>query len=177
MMKTLAALFFLGMATLGHANPQPYAGQHTRAIKALPDDEAKALLAGAGLSYAKAAELNRYPGPMHALELADKLGLSADIVTHLRALMDAHKAEARGIGGEIVALERELDTLYAERRATEGAVETLSGKLGIAYGRYRAAHLTTHIKAARLLTPDQVARYVKARGYEDGASGSQQHKH
>ena len=34
-------------------------------------------LSGAGMGYAKAAELNRHPGPMHVLELADQLKLAA----------------------------------------------------------------------------------------------------
>ena len=50
-----------------------YAGQQSREIKALSDQEVKDLQAGAGMGMAKAAELNRYPGPMHALELADQL--------------------------------------------------------------------------------------------------------
>jgi hypothetical protein len=55
---------------LAHAqNAQPYAGQQSRAIKALSQDEVRQYLEGAGLGYAKAAELNRYPGPMHVLEL------------------------------------------------------------------------------------------------------------
>ncbi len=175
-MKALAIAILLGAAAAAQANPQPYAGQHTRAIKALPDDEAKALLAGAGLGYAKAAELNRYPGPMHTLELADKLGLSADVTARMNALMIAHKADASKIGAEIVALERELDTLYAERRATKDTVEALSAKLGLAYGRYRAAHLTTHIEATRLLTPEQIARYDVLRGYgNSGSAGAHQH--
>ena len=177
-MKKLAIAMFLGAAAAAQANPQPYAGQQIRAIKALPDDEAKALLAGAGLGYAKAAELNRYPGPMHTLELADKLGLSADVAAKMRALMSAHKGEASRIGAEIVALERELDTLYAERRATKDTVEALSAKLGLTYGRYRAAHLTTHIEATRLLTVEQVARYDVLRGYGSGGAANQhQHQH
>ena len=42
----------------------PYAGQQTRAIKALSDDDIAALRAGEGMGMAKAAELNGYPGPV-----------------------------------------------------------------------------------------------------------------
>lgn len=167
--------WFFGFTALfiaGFALANPYAGQQERSIKALSGDEAKALLAGAGHGYAKAAELNRYPGPMHALELAGQLGLSPDVATRMRVLMDAHKTEARSIGAEIVTLERELDTLYAERRATKDTVETLSANLGLAYGRYRAAHLTTHIEAAHMLTPEQIAHYDVLRGYSGGTSGA-----
>ena len=43
-------------------------------VNALSPDEVQQYLAGAGMGYAKAAELNHFPGPMHVLELADKLG-------------------------------------------------------------------------------------------------------
>jgi len=38
---------------------------------ALSVEQIEQYRAGAGMGYAKAAELNRYPGPMHVLELAD----------------------------------------------------------------------------------------------------------
>ena len=50
-----------------------YAGQQNRQIKALSAQEQQDWLEGKGMSLAKAAELNRFPGPMHALEHADAL--------------------------------------------------------------------------------------------------------
>ena len=41
-------------------------------IKALSDHEVSALLDGHGSGFAKAAELNGYPGPTHVLDLADR---------------------------------------------------------------------------------------------------------
>src|SRR3954468_5849749 len=79
---------------------------------ALSPEEEKQYLSGAGMGYAKAAELNQYPGPMHALELADKLMLSAEQRDSLKNLMDSHKAEARTIGKRLVQTERELDELF-----------------------------------------------------------------
>jgi hypothetical protein len=68
------------------AQTSPYAGQEQRPIKALSDQEVAALLAGQGAGFAKAAELNGYPGPMHVLELADRLALSADPLRHVARL-------------------------------------------------------------------------------------------
>jgi len=48
------------------------------AAQQLSPEEVKQYLSGAGRGYAKAAELNHFPGPMHVLELADKLQLSAE---------------------------------------------------------------------------------------------------
>lgn len=54
----------------------PYAGQQTREMKAISDDDIAALLKGEGSGMAKAAELNGYPGPAHVLALAKELKLS-----------------------------------------------------------------------------------------------------
>ena len=143
----------------------PYAGQQSRDIKALSGQEVEDLLAGAGMGMAKAAELNRYPGPMHALELADRLALSGEQRERLSALMRRHKASARNLGEQVVALERELDTLFARGNPTAKEVEWLSVAIGQAQGRLRAEHLATHLETTALLTPEQVDRYVQARGY------------
>ena len=151
-----------------HGTPSPatpYAGQQSRAIKALSEQEEKDLLAGAGMGLAKAAELNRYPGPMHALELADPLGLSPEQRAQLTSLMRRHKAEARKMGERVVALERELDALFARGKPSPGEVDRLSVAIGEAQGRLRADHLKTHLETTALLTRAQVEAYVKARGY------------
>src|SRR5690349_19450494 len=103
-MKRLLAFLLLsscGFASAQHAH-QPYAGQQQRDIKALSPDEVNGYLSGAGMGFAKAAELNGYPGPMHVLELADKLHLSEAQRSTVRSLMDAHKKEARAIGAKLV---------------------------------------------------------------------------
>ncbi len=87
----------------GHAPassaPSPYAGQQAREIKALSPTQAADLLEGKGMEQAKAAELNGYPGPMHVLELAERLALSATQLRDSEALLAAHKAEGPRSGG------------------------------------------------------------------------------
>ena len=177
-MRTVALAFTLALAAQpaaaqhgshhspgGHDKLSPYAGQQSREIKALSDQEVKELLTGAGMGMAKAAELNRYPGPMHALELADRLALSGEQRERLSALMHRHKAEARKLGESVLELERELDALFARGNATPAEVDRLTAGIGAAQGRLRADHLKTHVETTALLTPGQVDRYVKARGY------------
>jgi len=154
----------------GHGQPQahgasPYAGQQSRDIKALSEQEVRDLLAGAGMGFAKAAELNRYPGPMHALELAERLELTTPQRQDLDALLQRHKARARVIGEQVVALERSLDALFARGTPNAVEVERLTAAIGAAQGRLRAEHLNTHLETTALLTPRQVEHYVKARGY------------
>ncbi|HEX5129150.1 MAG TPA: periplasmic heavy metal sensor [Usitatibacter sp.] len=148
-----------------HGQASPYAGQQSREVKAISEQEMKDLLAGAGMGMAKAAELNRYPGPMHALELGDALGLTNEQRTKLASLMHSHKARARELGRHVVDLERALDGLFARGKPTPVEVEHLTVAIGQAQGRLRAEHLKTHLETTALLTPEQVDRYVKARGY------------
>jgi Spy/CpxP family protein refolding chaperone len=77
---------------------QPYAGMQTRPVKALSEQQTADLRAGRGMGLALAAELNGYPGPLHVLELADQLELTADQRTRVRQLFDAMKAEAIPVG-------------------------------------------------------------------------------
>ena len=149
----------------GDAGAQPYAGMEAREIKALSPEEIADLRAGRGMGLALPAELNRYPGPMHVLELADPLGLSPDQRRRMRALVEAMRAEARPLGEEVIAAEGVLDRLFATERATPAAVAEASGAAGAARASLRAAHLRYHLQAREALTPEQIRRYGELRGY------------
>lgn len=177
MKKLLCLALLVGVTAMAQAADAPYAGQQTRAIKALSADETRALMAGAGQGYARAAELNRHPGPMHALELADRLELTPEQKETLTALMARHKAEARALGAEVVRLEAELDAMFAGGKPERTAVEAKAAEIGLAQARFRAAHLTTHIETARLLSPQQIARYDHLRGYAEGGGHRGGHAH
>ena len=143
----------------------PYAGQQSRDIKALSDEEIRGYLNGQGMALAKAGELNHYPGPMHVLELADQLRLTDAQKQRTEAIRKTMLDETIPLGTRIVEKERELDALFAKGKATPAEVERLSVAIGEAQGRLRAEHLKTHLETTALLTPAQVDRYVKARGY------------
>jgi hypothetical protein len=78
-------------------NTVPYAGQQTRQIKALSDDDIAALLKGEGTGYAKAAELNGYPGPKHVLDLAGQLKLTEAQRRQVQAIFDRMGASRRSV--------------------------------------------------------------------------------
>jgi len=167
-----AALLFAGAV---HAQHHPYAGQHERELKALSADEVKQYLSGAGMGYAKAAELNKFPGPMHALELADQLKLSGEQRAATQRLMDVHKTEASGLGTELVAAERELDVLFRSGKVDEAVLARAVRTAAALEGEYRLSHLETHRRMRALLTDEQVKRYDELRGY--GSSKPGQHRH
>ena len=145
----------------------PYAGEQTRAIKALSAKEVTGLLEGQGAGFAKAAELNGYPGPMHTLELKERLGLSAEQVVASASLLATHKARAREIGSALVQAERRLDALFASRRAEPAAVEQATRDVAVLQAHLRAEHLNTHLTQTALLSAEQIARYSVLRGYTD----------
>lgn len=179
-MKHSSIAVFMAMSLVAapalHAQHQPYAREQSREIKALSGDEVRQYLSGAGMGYAKPAELNHFPGPMHVLELADKLGLTPAQRADVKALMDAHKPEARAIGAKVIASERALDELFRSGRVEQKALAEAVRAAAAAAGEYRLTHLETHRRARGLLTPGQVARYDELRGYAPAAT-EDAHKH
>jgi Heavy-metal resistance len=123
------------------------------------------------MGYAKAAELNGYPGPMHVLELAARLELSPAQRASVEAILREHKAEARQLGAEVIRLEAQLDDLFAKGQASAEGVDAAVGRLATTAGLLRASHLRAHVTTTRLLSPEQVTRYVALRGYA-GAHGA-----
>jgi Spy/CpxP family protein refolding chaperone len=166
------------LAAHAYAQHQPYSGQQAREIRALSDDEVRQYLSGAGMGYAKSAELNHFPGPMHALELADKLELTAAQRSSVKTLMDAHKAQARAIGAKLIESEKALDQLFRSRAVDDDSLASAVRAAAQLQGEYRLSHLETHRRMRTLLTEAQVERYDALRGYarEGGASGGE-HRH
>ncbi len=166
---SLAASLLLLLSTAGdvlaQASQQPYAGQQTREIKALSADDVEGYLAGKGMGFAKSAELNHYPGPLHLLELGEELGLTPAQLREIEAIRGAMKAEAMVLGAEIVEQESRLDGLFADRRADDDGVEELTGIIAGLRGRLRAVHLKAHLRTTPLLSETQIAGYDSLRGY------------
>lgn len=153
-----------------HAAPvaQPYAGMEGRRIKALSAEDVAGLLAGRGMALALAAELNGYPGPMHVLEHAEALSLTGAQRAVAEGLRSRMLDEARTLGARIVALEEELDRLFAGGAADTGRLAVLTASLGVLNGRLREVHLATHIAMRDALTPEQRTDYARLRGYTSG---------
>lgn len=149
-----------------HTHPaSPYAGEQARDIKALSPQEQQGWTNGQGMGLARAAELNGYPGPMHVLELADRLQLSDSQAAATRTLRAQHLAEVRSLGTQLVDAERQLDTLFRDKRATADDVQRHTEAIALLQARIRASHLQAHLQQTALLEPAQVERYNVLRGY------------
>lgn len=159
--------FCIALASLAAyaAQPSPYAGQEARDIKAVSPEDVQSYLAGKGMGFAKAAELNGYPGPSHVLALASELGLDDAQRARTAALFATMEAEAIRYGRQLVEAERELDRLFASRQASAERVRTALEGIGALQARVRSAHLEAHVAQLEVLTSEQTARYAALRGY------------
>jgi len=172
----LALAAFCGSAPA--EQPQPYAGMEGRTIKTLSDQQIADLKAGNGMSLALAGELNGYPGPRHAIDLAEQLHLSPDQLARLNELYAAMKAEAMPIGATLIAQERSLNDDFAAHTVTLTSLQTATQQIGATQGALRAAHLKYHLATAAILTAAQIKRYDELRGYAGNAAApSDHHRH
>ncbi|MCM0019212.1 MAG: hypothetical protein NBV67_04405 [Tagaea sp.] len=159
------------VAALALMGQSPYAPIQDRPIKALDAERVRGLQAGEGLAYALAAELNGFPGPLHAVELGARIGLSREQIAAARARVDTGKAEFRRLGAELVAAERALDAAFADRRIDPETLRRLVGEAARIDGELRLAHLALHLDQTADMTPEQIRRYMQARGYGAGGAG------
>jgi len=153
----------------------PYAGQQTRSIKALSDEDIASLRKGEGMGMAKAAELNFYPGPAHVLMLAKQLGLTDDRMRRTQAIYDRMNASAKTLGVALIAREQNLDQLFATGNVTQDRLTADTKTLGELQGQPRSVHLTAHLEMRSLLTPEQIASYQQLRGYGDTTQPPRHH--
>lgn len=177
-MRTATASLILPLllpALAAAQSPSGYAGEEQRSVKALSEQETRALLEGQGLGFAKAAELNHYPGPRHVLDLAGKLRLDAAQKEAVERSFERMRSEARRLGAEIVALEAALDRQFAEATVTAASLDAAVSELARKQGELRVAHLRAHLETRAVLTAEQVARYDELRGYGAGHGGADSH--
>jgi Spy/CpxP family protein refolding chaperone len=175
-LKVIAAVALVFASGIAIAAGSPYVAEARAEIKALTAEEVAQLLDGKGMGFAKAAELNGYPGPSHVLELALPLGLTALQREKTQAVFDAMQSAARREGAALVAAERELDRLFAAHTIDAPALEAALSVIEGHRAKLRAIHLEAHLQQAQLLDAAQIARYAELRGYGSGdAHGGHAH--
>lgn len=161
------AIVVAGPASAADHAGSGYAGQQTRAIKALSEDDIAALRNGEGMGFAKAAELNGYPGPRHALDLGRELGLSEAQQRQVTAVWDRMNKAARSLGAALIEREAALDQLFGAGGITAERLSAETAAIGELQARLRAAHLLAHLETRALLSPEQVAQYNRLRVYDE----------
>lgn len=163
------ALSFIAVAEVA-AQESPYVGQESREIKALSQEEIEGYLTGKGLGYAKAAELNQYPGPSHVLELAQELSLTEEQKNDSQAIFESMKIEAIELGQQLVDKELELDGQFSSLSVDEQSLEDLLTDINALEASLRFVHLNAHIQQRAVLTTHQINLYDTLRGYGSNTS-------
>jgi Spy/CpxP family protein refolding chaperone len=144
---------------------QPYAGLEKSAVKGLSAQDVDDLQAGRGMGLALAAELNSYPGPRHVLDLEDALELTEQQRQAIRGFFERMTSEAIRAGGKVIAEEKRLEALFSSGKADETVLDHVLRQIAEARAELRRTHLVYHLRTKAVLTPEQVARYDRLRGY------------
>lgn len=153
-------------------SPSAYAGEETRLIKSLSEQDVEEIARGGGWGLARAAELNGVPGPTHLLELADEIGLTEQQRSDIVAIRAQMQAGAIAAGQRFVAAERALDAAFQHGAPDAEALEQLVEEAGRARAALRFVHLNAHLLTLPLLTDAQVSQYSVLRGYSDDPCAS-----
>ncbi len=148
-----------------HATATPYAGFQGREAAGISATELADLRAGRGMGLALPAELNGYPGPLHALEMADALQLAPAQRAAMADLIAGMRAASIPLGEALLIAERALDDVFRRGTATDEQVEAAAATAALARGRLRAAHLRAHLATRAAMTEAQRQAYTRLRGY------------
>lgn len=139
--------------------------------KALTPEMLQAYLKGEGMGFAKAAELNHYPGPRHVIDLGPELELTNEQVHRTKEIFAEMKEAAVQLGTEIVAQEKKLDELFRTGTIDEDELARATIEIARLQGELRAVHLRAHLRTTALLTRKQIQKYDQLRGYGQEHSG------
>ena len=168
-------LFFLAFSIVGqprtgagsaiaapsHDAPSAMAHHHSCA-----GEERAAIERGEGFGMAGPADRSGYPGPKHAIELRKELKLSPEQVAALEKLQAGITEKAVARGKEMFAAEALLEEMFREGR-TEADLREQSFRIDSLHAELRWVHLSAHLAARALLTPEQIAAYLRVRSALD----------
>lgn len=152
-----------GGGAAGASGGGPRGSEEHRSAEACAVEFDAVVAEGRGFGMAFAADQNGYPGPMHVLELKDRLRLTAEQETRAQGLTQAMFAESRPKSTRLLEAEARLRRLFADRVADEASVRAAVADAEQARRDVRLVHLLFHLRTRALLTEAQVAAYHEAR--------------
>jgi Spy/CpxP family protein refolding chaperone len=142
----------------GHAGGDADAQAHRRVEGYLKEFDA-VVADGRGFGLAFAADQNGYPGPLHVLELKDRLQLTPEQEARMTALFQTMLAEARARAARLAEAEARLRGVFAAGTADAAAVRAAVAGAEAARAEVRLVHLLTHLETRDLLTEAQRRTY------------------
>jgi hypothetical protein len=143
----------------------PYAGMEHSEIPALTEQEIDDLRSGAGMGFARAAELNHYPGPKHVLELAEAISLTEEQRERILEIQSEMREAAIELGEAIIGAERDLNIRFRHGHIDDESLSAATREIAVLYGELRSIHLRAHLATRAVLEEEQVAEYDRQRGY------------
>jgi hypothetical protein len=139
-----------GLLAACASTPEQPGGDASRTLAAA---EVDALLEGRGMGMAAIAEINGYPGPMHVLELQDKLKLTPDQRFATSRLLGITQGRVRALGARIVETERQLDADMASGTLTSEQLRIRIQTIAALRGQLRHVHADAHLRGKAVLPP------------------------
>jgi Spy/CpxP family protein refolding chaperone len=134
-----------------------------RRMQAMQEESDRVVAQGLGAGMAFAADQNGYPGPLHVLELKERLRLTPAQEARVTALQTAMFADARPKSARLLEAEARLRRLFAEGAADEARVRATAAEVERARTEVRLVHLLTHLETRAVLTEEQRRLYHEAR--------------
>jgi len=174
-MKHLTFLFFL-FCSINHLSAQSKSTKNTISedttkiihrdspVRSLSSAEYAAYQNGDKMDMVRVAELNNYPAPGQVMALEKELKLSVIQRVNLKAAIEALDFKAKEMGRFIIQHEKKLNDLFSSGKVDEGSLIYYCNQIGLYQGELRNAHLQAHLKAVRILTPDQLKKFTRLKG-------------
>jgi Spy/CpxP family protein refolding chaperone len=129
---------------------------------ACQEEERASIERGEGFGMAMAADHAGYPGPRHVLDMASDLHLTTEQRAAMEKLYAAMKEKALARGKELFEAEARLEQMFRDARP-EADLREQSFRIDSIHAELRWIHLSAHLVAQRILTPDQIAKYTHLR--------------
>jgi Spy/CpxP family protein refolding chaperone len=156
------SVLFLGLPLqLSHAqdaHPQSEMQHHHSCL----DEERASIERGEGFGMAMIADRSGYPGPRHVLDMASDLHLTAEQRAAMEKLFAGMHEKAVARGKEFLEAQARLEQMFREGR-TEADLREQAFRVDSIHAELRWIHLSAHLAAQKILTPDQISQYAHLR--------------
>jgi hypothetical protein len=147
----------------GHQHGAGDDSQAHRRVEAYQREFDQVIADGRGFGLAFAADQNGYPGPLHVLELKERLQLTAEQEARTRALYETMLGRARSGAARLAAAEDRLRQIFAGATAEPAAVQAAVVDAETARAEVRLVHLLAHVQTREVLTEAQRRTYHQLR--------------
>ena len=126
------------------------------------EEERASIERGEGFGMAMPADHAGYPGPRHVLDMAADLKLTAEQHAAMEKIFAAMKEKALARGKELFEAQARLEQMFRDGRP-EADLREQSFRVDTIHAELRWVHLSAHLAAQKLLTPEQIATYTRLR--------------